>query len=171
MKSEDGVEEFYSDTEPKQDGESGGESRTAESAANSTTEEGSVWRWRGQPIGQKSIDEEKKREALVACSDLHATLVSCLRKGFTANCSEPQKAFWDCYAEHRGVRGNKIAAWFAPPSFSGSQKKEDAENKQRALEVFSSRVVLFSPLFEPKVCQSTLTNLRCILYKLTGGRQ
>ncbi|KAL3681386.1 hypothetical protein R1sor_024342 [Riccia sorocarpa] len=148
MSEKDGVEGFYSDTELRQDPESGGKSGKAEGAVNSSTGEGSVWRWRGQPIGQKSIDEDKKREALAACSDLHATLISCLRKGFTADCSEPQKAFWDCYAEQRGVRGNKIAAWFAPPSFPPSQKKDDAENKQRLAKLVISDVdggVLVNP--------------------------
>ncbi|CAM6098853.1 unnamed protein product [Calypogeia fissa] len=84
--------------------------------------EESPWKWLGQPVGPMSIDEGKKQQALEACADLHGALVGCLKKGIFADCSEPQKAFWDCYASHRGIRGNKIAAWFAPPSSSSSRK-------------------------------------------------
>ncbi|BBN14477.1 hypothetical protein MPTK1_6g12060 [Marchantia polymorpha subsp. ruderalis] len=138
MKEDEGREGFSSDSDPNRSEGSGGaeEARAAAEEPKSAGEQ-SFWRWGGQPIGQSSIDEDKKKQALAACSAPHATLVSCLRQGFTADCSESQKAFWDCYQKHRGVRGNKIAAWFAPPSFfGGAQKSEPAaqesgENQQQ----------------------------------------
>eukprot|EP00270_Netrium_digitus_P021907 TRINITY_DN9636_c0_g1_i1.p1 TRINITY_DN9636_c0_g1~~TRINITY_DN9636_c0_g1_i1.p1 ORF type:complete len:119 (+),score=21.78 TRINITY_DN9636_c0_g1_i1:53-409(+) len=61
------------------------------------------------------IDEEKKAEAMAACVEEHEELFKCLRKGglFT-NCQDPSAKFWSCYAEKRGVRGNKLTAWLQP---------------------------------------------------------
>eukprot|EP00271_Cylindrocystis_brebissonii_P008325 TRINITY_DN22425_c0_g2_i1.p1 TRINITY_DN22425_c0_g2~~TRINITY_DN22425_c0_g2_i1.p1 ORF type:complete len:182 (+),score=34.55 TRINITY_DN22425_c0_g2_i1:468-1013(+) len=83
----------------------------------------SIWRWMGQPVDVGSIDEGKKADALAACHYEHEDLVRCLKGGFSSNCNELNKAFWSCYAEHRGFRGNKISAWFAPPSPVVKQEK------------------------------------------------
>ncbi|KAJ7542525.1 hypothetical protein O6H91_10G110100 [Diphasiastrum complanatum] len=102
---------------------------------------GSFWGWGNQNLGVNRFDEGKKQTALAACATEHEALINCLGKGAFVNCSSLQRSFWDCYAKNRGVRGNKIAAWFAAPTLSGqhgARKEADGAGKNR--EANSSEV-------------------------------
>lgn len=84
---------------------------------------------RAQPLGlsryQGSItDDERKKEALAQCASQHVALVECLRGRssllFDA-CGAENKAFWRCYAEHRGVEGNRVMAWISGGTHTGAK--------------------------------------------------
>jgi hypothetical protein len=92
---------------------------------NGSSTEPTSRRWVDEAVGSKSMNEKNKEQALEACADQHLALVGCLKKqGFFVNCSEPQKAFGDCYATHRGIQGKKMTEVFAGPSQSnGNQSR------------------------------------------------
>lgn len=83
------------------------------------------WSSDKKPVESFSINEEKKMEALSACHFEHVEFVKCMKAGFFANCSSSHKAFWDCYAHHRGVRGNKFMAWLGLPEVRIKEDKKD----------------------------------------------
>ncbi|GJP75148.1 hypothetical protein CLOP_g5633 [Closterium sp. NIES-67] len=68
-------------------------------------------------------DSSKKESAMAACADEHLEYLVCMRSqsslaliwGQSEECRAKHKAFWECYGRHRGVQGNRIAAWLARP--------------------------------------------------------
>ncbi|CAI5494830.1 unnamed protein product [Closterium sp. Naga37s-1] len=66
-----------------------------------------------------------KESAMAACADEHLALLACMRNqsslaliwGQSEECRAKHAAFWECYGRHRGVRGNRIAAWLAQPCY------------------------------------------------------
>ncbi|CAI7783940.1 unnamed protein product [Closterium sp. NIES-54] len=80
-------------------------------------------------------DPTKKESAMAACADEHLALLACMRNqsslaliwGQSEECRAKHAAFWECYGRHRGVRGNRIAAWLARPVLS--RDAEEGEKK------------------------------------------